>query len=178
MFDKLLFAPGLYFNEEEIKLFGVVWNKGSLPSKEEYWWAIENKLEKSLFKAFENLIQENFADFELAELISNYTFGLTTSLGVEELKEDFQRSLRSTFEDHWAMSGFEAINMDVDSPSTLANQLMDHSYLNGMLSDFYERIEILENGQSLEEHYLKIDKLEEGERLEDIGEPYFHEKYR
>lgn len=173
MFKEILFAPGLYLNEEEITLFGVVWNKDSLPSKEEYKLAIEGKLEKSILKAFENLIQENFADFEMAELISNYTFGRASSLGVEELTVDFQSSLKNVLIDNWAMSSLEAICMDLGTPDVLASQLMDNDYFNGMLSDFYERIEVLKKDESLEEYYLKTDRLEEGESLENIGKAYF-----
>ena len=173
MFEKILFASGLYLNEEEIRLFSVVWNKDSLPSKDEYLWAIQNKLEKSLFLAFVNLIQENFADFELAKLISNYSYGLTLSLGVEELQEDFQKRLQNTLEYYWAMPCMEVSLMDLDNPKTLAKQLIDLSHLNGMVSDFHERIEVLQKGQSLEEYYLKIGKLEEGESLENIGMAYF-----
>jgi hypothetical protein len=86
MFEKILFAPGLYLNEEEITLFGILWDKDSLPSRKEYIWAIESKFEKSILKSFENFVLENYGEQELAELITNYTYGVSSSLGVEELK--------------------------------------------------------------------------------------------
>lgn len=169
MFDKILFAPGLYLNEEEITLFGIAWDKDSLPSRKEYIWAIETKLEKSILRSFENFILESYGEHELAELITNYTYGVSISLGVEELKIKFQKKLVYALEDDWAMSGYEAINMEVDSPSILASQLIDQSYLYGMLSGFYDRIEILEKGQSLEKHYLETERIEEGETIEEYS---------
>lgn len=166
MFDKILFAPGLYCNEEEIKLFGIVWDKDLFPSRKEYIWAIETKLEKSILRSFENFILESYSEYELAELISNYTFGLTSSLGVEVLQGDFQRKLHETLEHYWAMTGLEASSMYVDKPRTLASQLMDHDHFYGMISDFYERIEVLKNGHSIEKYYLEAERIEEGGRLD------------
>lgn len=177
MFDKILFAPGLYLNEEEITLFGIAWDKDSLPSRKEYIWAMETKLEKSILRSFENFILESYGEHELAELITNYTYGVSTSLGVEELKIKFQKKLVYALEDDWTKSEYEAINMEVDSPSNLANQLIDQSYLYGMLSSFYDRIEILQKGQSLEKHYLETERMEEGGTLEEYSIDTFNYDY-
>jgi hypothetical protein len=81
------------------------------------------------------------------------------------------------FQDDWAMSEYEAMYMDVDSPRILVSQLMDHSYLHGMLSGFYDRIEILKQGQSLVKYYLETEKIEGDGTLEENSIDTFNYDY-
>jgi hypothetical protein len=165
MINNILFYPGLFLSEEELTFFSVPWQAEGLPSRSEYFNQYELKLNNSLLKGFSDYLLNNLTEDELAFEVSQFCLQQTKKLNFNPILTEFKKDLRNTLLDEWEMPDHEISFLNLENSSILVPELMHHQFLHNALDEFYERIEIIKRGESLEAFYHKNNLLEHSDTL-------------
>jgi hypothetical protein len=160
--SKIIFENGLYLNEEEVIIYGIKTHNGEFKELnfEKYISGISDKLFRAINNEFMALLYSENSEEEIALKIYENPEHTMKDVFNSEF-ESLSKTIRYCLEDKWKLNSNTLASLEINSPKILASQLVESEPLNNLLYDFYERIEVLNENDTLENHYLEEGLIEE-----------------
>lgn len=179
---KILFAPGLYKDMEELDFFNVEYfsESNELPSYGDYMIYFVDKLEKILVTDFANTIRTHYDEDELPLSLAYAEIGGNEPFSVSDLVNEWSKAIEESLENIWAIDKDQIYSFDTTNASYLADALVSNDPLNTILSNFYDRIATIKEGNSLAEYYLEQEYIYSEDEylkstLQELPDRYYYE---